>query len=208
MRRRGKRVILMILLVTMLFLLCACSKDNNPHNDKDNPSTKVENPTSSEDENLSEDQTFSIPVTDKSQGSSQTSTDTSVNTGSAAAIVYYSVDTSAMQVVALKSILKPGEELNPENVIDLVIDALSDESIELGIEKITVDGTKYIVSFTDSIKDVAELGADTEDIVLDAIAQSLLDNFEGCKSIIYRIENKAYSTVNNSFSLDQIYMDD
>ncbi len=124
------------------------------------------------------------------------------------ALQYYSVNGATATVKTATVMLLENTEITPSLILSTVIDSLEDESIVVSANDATMSDGKCIVDFTESIAAVANQNANLEDAILDAVAQSILDNVQGCKSVSYRINGGAYDTVNNSFGLDDIYMDD
>lgn len=123
-------------------------------------------------------------------------------------IVYYTVDSASAEVKALNALIIGGDVKLPWRIVELVLNSLADESIEVNILSVIINDEVCVIDFDDSIQDVASMGAGIENAVLDAFAQSMLDNFDDCGSVIFRINSKPYKTKNNSFGLNQIYMDD
>ncbi len=119
----------------------------------------------------------------------------------------YSVDATSESVVNQTIMLDESTEVTPELIIDYITEALKDESVKLSFTGIEYSNGRCIVDFDDSIVSIAESSADLEDAVLDAIAQSVLDNVKGCMEIVYRINGQKYSTANRVFDLDYVYMD-
>ena len=118
---------------------------------------------------------------------------------------YYTVNSRGVLVRAT-SIISGKSKVTPQLITEYVLDSLEDESIILETESITVEDSDCIISFTDSIYDIAAEGLVLETAVLDAISQSILDNIESVAGIIFRINGEAYSTKNLSFKIDAVYM--
>lgn len=121
-------------------------------------------------------------------------------------INYYTVNVATNAVICSTSMISDVTEVTPMLIADMIIDSLNDESLTLGVISAELSGETCIVDFDDSIRAYAD-NPDFEDAILDAIAQSILDNVEDCNSIVYRIMGKEYITENNSFSLNYVYMD-
>ena len=122
-------------------------------------------------------------------------------------IFIYTVDATSESVVNKTVMVKESTEITPELIIDYIIDSLKDESVELNVKDVSYNNGDCIVDFDDTVKSIAKKSAKLENAILDAIAQSVLDNVDGCKKIKYRINGSAYSTANRTFALDYVYMD-
>ena len=118
---------------------------------------------------------------------------------------YYTVDSHG-NIVRATSIISGKSSVTPGLLVEYICDALEDESIILKTEDISVDGSRCIISFTDSIQEVSSQGRNFEEAVLDAISQSILDNISTVDGIVFRIKGQAYSTGNISMDKDAVYM--
>lgn len=119
---------------------------------------------------------------------------------------FYTVDAASASVKSATVMEREDVELTPERVLGYLADSLEDESVTLNINSATENNGNIIVDFDDSIKIISQQSADLELAVLDAAAQSILDNIK-CGSIIFRIGGEAYRTANLSFGIDYSYMD-
>ncbi|MCR5685435.1 MAG: hypothetical protein K6G81_08485 [Lachnospiraceae bacterium] len=119
---------------------------------------------------------------------------------------YYVVNGNG-QLERATSLVKGGTQITPELVLDFLLDSLEDESIVLKVDGIEIKDKVCVISFDDSIYSVAASGARMENAVLDAIAQSILDNVKDVLGVSYRIKGDQYITDNNSFSVDSVYME-
>lgn len=123
-------------------------------------------------------------------------------------VTYYTVNASNASIKSAMVIVGSRLEVTPKKLVDLVVDSLSDQSVILSVDDISVEDGNCIISFTDSIVTLAARGDHLEDAILDACAQSVLDNIPDCKSVMYRINGEAYVTSGHTFSKDHIYLGD
>ena len=119
---------------------------------------------------------------------------------------YYTVSGDG-QLERATSMVQDTTAITPELVLDFLIDSLEDESLVLKVESVTIADSVCVISFDDTIYDIASEGERIEDAVLDAIAQSILDNVPEVSSVRYLINGGKYVTDNNSFTQDSAYMD-
>ncbi len=119
---------------------------------------------------------------------------------------YYTVRSDG-QLERATSMVEGKTSITPEVVLDFLLDALEDESLVLNVDSVKISDSVCIISFDDSIYDIASEGERIENSVLDAIAQSILDNVADVTGVAYRIKGDRYETVNNSFTLDSVYME-
>ncbi|MCR5324680.1 MAG: hypothetical protein K6E85_15595 [Lachnospiraceae bacterium] len=120
-------------------------------------------------------------------------------------IGYYSVDSTG-KIKRATSLVVNSASITPELILSYFVDSLEDESIELSIDNVTVENNICKISFDDSIKDVASMGKNVETAVLDAAAQSILDNIDDVTGVSFCIKGEKYWTKNYTFTLNSIYM--
>ena len=182
----NKKNILFCLLIVLSVVLCACRKEPK---EPDNPVTEASpTPTAAADK---------VTIAPVISGGG-------INL---VAKMIYTVNASTMRVVSTTVMVREDTEMTPALVADYIVDSLKDESLNLSFDGIEYSDGVCVVDFDDSIFTIAGKSADLENAILDCIAQSVLDNVEGCTKGIYRIHNEAYSTVNRHFAYDFVYMD-
>ncbi len=96
-------------------------------------------------------------------------------------------------------------EISAELIIDKVVEAMADKSLQIGIESVTTDADKIIVSFYSDQPPLANVGAGIELAILDAIGQSLIDNLPDYNKIIYQVEKGAYVSGHMVLGIDEAY---
>ena len=121
---------------------------------------------------------------------------------------YYTVNVSNNTVRSAVSMVPENTKITPELIMSYVIFELEDESLDLAINSAKVESGICTVDFNDSVYAIASNGSALEYAILDASAQSILDNVAECKSVCFTINGQAYSTANISMDIDEIYMDD
>ena len=124
------------------------------------------------------------------------------------ALSYYSVDVDTCEVIRSTTMIREGADITGSMIVDIIVDSLNDESISLGIDYIEEDDAGYcIISFDGQMEELSAAYPELEDAVLDAVAQSILDNVDSCSGVIYRILGREYVTEGNSFGIDYVYME-
>lgn len=123
------------------------------------------------------------------------------------AVRFYSVNASNATVRNSTVMEREDLVITPELILGYLIDSLEDESVTLSYNSVTMENGGVVIDFDDSIRRIAKSSAELENAVLDAAAQSILDNVEGCVSITYHINGGAYTTDNISFGYYDTYMD-
>lgn len=182
MKKHLYRILFMIILAVFCAFSTACSEKKDPV-----PDPAV---TASPTQDEKDDPHVTSYVVDNSQ---------------VFRISYYTVDPSG-KIKNAVSLITDTTKITPKLVLGFFIDSLEDESFNLKINDVTVTDNLCVIDFDDSIHDIASMGKKVEDAVLDAAAQSVLDNIEEVEGVGFSINGAAYSTDNNKFVLNSIYM--
>lgn len=123
-------------------------------------------------------------------------------------INYYTADVQTDQLRMAVAMLGSQEVLTPRLVLSYIVDSLEDSSVILGVDDVTVIDDLCVISFDNSVKDISISDPELEEVILDACAQSIIDNFDDINRICLRILGEAYVTEGHSFAYDYIYMDE
>lgn len=123
-------------------------------------------------------------------------------------INYYAVNVTESKVINAVAMEIENTVITPERILGYLIDSLEDESITLSYNSIEMNDGNVTIDFTDTIYPISLSGVDLEYAVLDAAAQSILDNIKDATSVSYHINGNAYKTANLSFGYNDVYMDD
>ena len=121
-------------------------------------------------------------------------------------IYFYTVNPETLETEAVSAVVDEEFADDPEELMILVTDSLEDAGYEVGIESAVIDGDNVVVDFSADTYPVSGLEKKEEKAVLDAIAQSLLDNLAGQRGVVFRIMGEAYESENFSFGLYYVYM--
>lgn len=119
----------------------------------------------------------------------------------------YTIDGQTAEKVALTAVVSANREITPEFIVEKVVDSMADETFMIGIDSVSTQDDAIIVSFLENQPPVVNVGSSVEGEILDAIAQSLLDNLKEYSKVIYRVMGNAYSSGHFSFDLNHVYME-
>lgn len=122
-------------------------------------------------------------------------------------IFIYSMNANSTQKEAITALVPEDTEITPVLIVNMVEDAMADASFVIGIDSVDTDGDSVIVSFLNDKPPVVNVSKEVETGILDAIAQSLLDNLTDYNKVIFRIMGDSYQTDNFSLDLNHIYME-
>lgn len=108
----------------------------------------------------------------------------------------YTIDEETLETKSLTAMVNIKGSLTVDNVVDAVVLALADHSIDVVVAKTTVDGTKVTVDFTskEAHQPFGNAGSSVEDVILDCIGYSLLDNFKELTEVYFTVNGGAYES--------------
>ncbi|MFU0828759.1 MAG: hypothetical protein ACFWTJ_14740 [Lachnoclostridium sp.] len=150
---------------------------------------------------------------------SESADNTTVNTGTESSeeqtvvpaatkeVSIYTINEDTNGVESVVALVPEDAKITPELIIELVTDSMADNLVEVGIDKVSTQKDTVIVSFKSDQPPITNVESKLEKTILDAIAQSLVDNLKDYPKVIFRVEGKAYKSSNFSFGIDQVYLD-
>lgn len=119
----------------------------------------------------------------------------------------YSIDKQTAEKISITAMVRADKELTPQIIVDKVVESMADETFVIGIDSVKTSDDTIIVSFKDDQPPVTNVGSGVEADILDAIAQSLLDNLPDYHKVIYRIMDGPYETGHFMFGVDTVYLE-
>lgn len=117
-------------------------------------------------------------------------------------LAIYSINSDNMTLIPV-SVKKGPQELSPSYVAGLVQENLNEKDIV--IMDIQQKGKKVIVSFDPEGKPVKNCSAKMETLILEAFANSLLDNVKNCTQVIFRCGEGEYKSNQYSFGKNEVF---
>jgi len=122
-------------------------------------------------------------------------------------LMIYVVDNSD-DLDPVYALVPADKEITPQLIVDTVVDSMADRSIFIGIESVTTEGDTVIVSFSSDKAPLKDVGAGFETAILNAIAQSIVDNLDEYNKVIYRVEGGPYKSGHLELGIDEVYFED
>lgn len=120
-------------------------------------------------------------------------------------LAIYSINSDTMTLIPV-SVKKDTMELSPYNVACLVLRNLSEDDIIL--KNVYQKDKRVIVSFGAEGKPLKNCGPKMETLILEAFANSLLDNVENCEQVVFQCEGKEYKSSQYSFGKNEVFASD
>jgi hypothetical protein len=207
MNKRLKHIGYIVVMVAIL-MTTGCNNKNNNNDQIDNPITN--NGNENEVTNTPEgDVTGKEDVTDDKSGEEEKNetNNKDVEPVVTKEVNIYTMNETTLTVESAVALVPFDTELTPEIIVDMVVDSFADRLVTIGIDSVTTKEDTVIVSF---LKDAAPLfnaGGGLESTILDAIAQSLVDNLPNYPKVIFRAEGEAYASGHYEFDIDEVYLD-
>jgi hypothetical protein len=207
---RFKRKSVLIILLAGIFLLTGCNK------------IKVSSFRASEGKSGSE--VTVVPDSGKNKAKAETSINNSEGKSTSASasatptsapvvaptankeLQVYNVNAKTGEIEPATAMVKSDSKISAQLVVSTVIEALADQSIDIGINQVTEDKDEVIVDFQKDKTPYTNMGSGYEAAILNAFAQSLFDNLKDCNKVIYRVEGKAYSSGTFEMKINEPYM--
>lgn len=217
MKRCGKKFILIIILVGT-FLLAGCNKFNFGIFDASKEEGRSDiTSVPDEDQNGTQEDNDVTKTPDKTQGTADdvsaagentTPVPSSIQPNANIELTVYVVDADTGEIEPVTALIPKSSEITPELIVTTVVESMADQSIDIGIDEVIPEGDTVIVSFMKDRAPYSNLGSGYEGAILNAIAQSLIDNLTDYSKVIYRVEGKAYVSGAFEYGIDDVYMGD
>lgn len=120
----------------------------------------------------------------------------------------YSISAETAEKISVIAMVPSDTEITPELIVDKVVESMEDESFTIGIDSVTTSDDMVIVSFTGDQPPVRNVGSSVEGGILDAIAQSLLDNLSDTyHKVVFRVMDGPYASGHYEFDINHVYME-
>ncbi len=214
MKRYNKKFILILIFVCS-FVLFGCKNIRlNTYNDADNSLTPTPESLTADKTLIDENGTGEEKDNTGTGDSVNMNKNTEVTAGPAviqpaanAELRVYTVNNSANVEVAIALVPKDSE-ITPQLIVDTVKEAMAENSLMIGIKSVTTENNTIIVNFYSDQPPFVNVGAGYETAILDAIAQSLVENLEDYNKVIYRVEGEAYVSGHVELGIDEVYLVD
>jgi hypothetical protein len=149
----------------------------------------------------------SITIVTPSAGQDKQTAKSAVTPSATKEISIYTMNENTQDVESVSAFVSEDTKITPEFIVDKVADSLAERLIDVGIDSVTTEKDTVIVSFLSDAPPVVQVDLTVETTILDAIAQSLVDNLPEYPKVIFRIEGKEYKSDNLSFGLNSVYLD-
>ncbi len=183
---RMKNTTRKLTVILVLFLMVLTTACTNREEVKKDPSVTIVTP--SEEQNKESVKSTVAPIATKE-------------------ISIYTMNENTQDVESVSAVVNEDTEITPELIVDMVTASLAERLIDVRIDKVTTEKDTVIVSFDSDTPPVVQVNLTVETTILDAIAQSLVDNLPEYPKVIFRVKGKEYKSDNLTFGLNDVYLD-
>jgi cytoskeletal protein RodZ len=219
--KQGSRLFIMMIILVGMLLLTGCDKINFSTFQASKEETNEETTTTDEDSESSKDEKDITNVNgskdetnkssedteeDSGEASNQTPTPSSIQPSENIDLPVYTVNATSGDVEPVTAAIPKSDKLSPELIVDTVVESLADQSIIVGVKTVTTKDDTVIVNFTKDNPPSKNQGSGYEGAILNAFAQSLLDNLDDYHKIIFHIDDKAYISGVYEYGIDEVYL--
>lgn len=184
--------------VVLVFVLCACScgKESEvtiiPNNEvKPDIGTEPVNTTQAPAAVTEEPSPTAIPVKPKEL----------------VPLAYYSLNGTTYEKELNKAMVSGKTDTTPDYVLSLFVSSLEEIDIDVSLNETKAEGNTLFIDVQSTSGYLNGADEELETAILDAAAQSILDNFKECEKIIFLTDGGAYKSGNFDFSTDYVYME-
>lgn len=116
----------------------------------------------------------------------------------------YTIDDESLESVEAIALVPEDAQITAKLIVDEVVKALAEHSVEIGIYSVTEEEDKVYVSFTKDGSPAVNSGSGVEGSILESFAKSLVDNLD--KKVIFRIEEGNYESGHIELGIDEVYL--
>lgn len=134
-----------------------------------------------------------------------TATPKVVSTSEEKSIQVYTIDEDSLESVSETVYLLDNEKVTAKNIINKVIDLFAMHAITIKLDTITEKEETIYISFQKEGAPVHDVSETVEEIILESIAKSLVDNLEGYEKVVFQVEGEAYKSDNIQMEKDEVY---
>jgi hypothetical protein len=193
-----------ILSISCMLFITACSSNTDKSNES-TPNTQVDTVEGKTTEEDTSKTLSDVPVKYKEAEASEEKE--IVAPVANKEIPIYTFNDISLEIEPAIALVPEETGLTPELVVNMVVDSFADRSITVGIDKILIEEDTVIVSFLSDQAPLVNVGSSLETTILDAIAQSIIENFPEYPKVIYRVEGKNYESGRYKFKINEVYLD-
>lgn len=121
-------------------------------------------------------------------------------------IPIYTISADQKELVAVTALVTKGQEVNEQIVAETVADALADSAFYVEVNQVFVQNGRVTVDFDSAAPPAAKVSRELEELILDAFAQSMIDNIADCNEVSFWTDGKPYKSSHITMEEDSVYL--
>lgn len=122
-------------------------------------------------------------------------------------LAYYSLNGTTYEKELNKAMVSGKTDATPDFVLSLFVSSLEEIDIDVSLNATKAEGDTFFIDVQGTSGYLNGADEELETAILDAAAQSILDNFSECAKIVFLIDDGAYKSGNFDFTIDHVYME-
>lgn len=120
-------------------------------------------------------------------------------------IQVYTIDMDSMQSVSETVYLMKDEKITAKNILNRVCELFKANTINIEVNGIKQKNDVMYISFEKDSAPIVDVSKKVEEIILESIAKSLVDNLEGVEKIVFQVDDGAYKSENMELGENEAY---
>ncbi|SFR90284.1 hypothetical protein [Anaeromicropila populeti] len=212
LKNRWKKIVFSCLIIVTVVLVTGCNTNKSKTSEKPPVITSEETPDVSDEPEVSGE-----PEVSSIEGAGEETSEEAITKDKDDAvselvrndlieIQIYSINKETLECEAATALLPSDTEITPELIVQEVVSSYVDSGIDIGIYYVKEEKDNVVVSFEKDKAPLVNVGSGVEATILNSISQSLLDNIESCKGVIFRMEDDAYESGHFTYKYDELYL--
>lgn len=121
-------------------------------------------------------------------------------------LTIYTISSDFSELVETYVLLAKETDINSRIVTDNVVESLSDISLDVKICGVTEANGRVVVDFASDCPPAKDVSMNVEELILDAIAQSILDNISDSVEVGFTMEGNDYRSDNLHLEKTEAYL--
>ena len=120
-------------------------------------------------------------------------------------IQIYTIDEQNLESIAAKVVLTKGEKRTTKNIVGKVVTLFQAHAINIQIDFVKVEDDIAYISFKKNGAPVIGVSEVVEEVILESISKSIIDNMNKISKIVFKVEGNAYKSENLSLEENEVY---
>ncbi len=116
-------------------------------------------------------------------------------------IEIYTIDSDSLEITPI-NVDNKDKKVTAKFIVDSVVNNLDEE---VSVYKVSQKGKRVTIAFNPGKAPMEGCSSQVEQLILDCVSSSVLDNLMDCEEVVFTGKEKAYESGHLSFDLDEVY---